>query len=151
MDIARGKLPGRTPGVNNFVDVRDVARGMIAVAEKGKTGERYILGGDNIAYGDIFDVISDAAGVKRLSWNIPRALAAPVGWFGDMREALGGEPLINSVTVGFGYCPSFIFTSAKAERELGYAHGPVAKAIADAIGWFREVGMMPRAHGITDR
>jgi dihydroflavonol-4-reductase len=145
IDIARGKLPGRTPGLNNFVDVRDVARGMISVATKGKTGERYILGGENVSYADISDVISDAAGVKRLTWNIPRALAAPAGWFGDVHEAFGGEPLINSVTVSFGYCPSFIFTSAKAERELGYTHGPVATAVADAIAWFREKGMMPKA------
>jgi dihydroflavonol-4-reductase len=145
VDIVRGKLPGRTPGMNNFVDVRDVARGMILVGAKGKTGERYILGGENMTYGAIAERIAGIAGTSVSSWNIPYALSAPVGWWGDMIEAFGGEPLLNSVAVRYGYCRTFIFKSDKAKRELGYTIGPIDDAIRDAIAWFRGAGMLPAA------
>jgi dihydroflavonol-4-reductase len=145
VDVVRGKVPGLTPGKNNFVDVRDVARGMVLVAEKGRTGERYILGGENITYAEVITRIAQLAGSKPPTWNIPRALSAPVGWFGDLFEAIGGEPLITSVTLGFGYCPDFIFSSEKAKRELGYTSGPIDDGIRDAIGWFRAQGMLPAA------
>jgi dihydroflavonol-4-reductase len=145
VDVVRGKIPGLTPGKNNFVDVRDVARGMVRVAEKGRTGERYILGGENLTYADIITRIARIAGSKPPTWNIPRAVSAPAGWFGDLFETLGGEPLITSVTLGFGYCPDFIFSSEKAKRELGYTTSPLDDAIRDAIGWFRAQGMLPAA------
>jgi len=143
VDVVRGKVPGVTPGKNNFVNVRDVARGMVFVAEKGRRGERYILGGENMTYAEIMARIARAAGTKPPRWKIPRVLAAPAGWFGDLVETLGGEPLITSVTLGFAYEPGFIFSSAKAERELGYTHGPVDAGIAEAIVWFRAHGMLP--------
>ncbi len=145
VDIVRGKLPGRTPGMNNFVDVRDVARGMILVGEKGKTGERYILGGENMTYGDVAERIARIAGTRLSTWNIPYALSAPVGWVGDLKEMFGGEPLLNSVAIRYGYCRTFIFKSDKAKRELGYTQGPLDDAIHDALAWFRGAGMLPPA------
>ncbi len=145
VDVVRGKVPGVTPGKNNFVDVRDVARGMLLVAEKGRRGERYILGGENMTYADVMQRMARIAGTKPPRWNIPRPLSAPAGWFGDMVEAFGGEPLITSVTLGFAYCPHFIFSSDKARRELGYTTGPVDDGIRDAIAWFRAQGMLPAA------
>jgi dihydroflavonol-4-reductase len=142
VDIVRGKMPGLMPGKNNFVDVRDVARGMVLVAEKGRRGERYILGGDNLTYAEITQRIAAIAGVRAPTRHIPHGLAAPIGWFGDLREALGAEPLINSNTLGFAYCPDFVFSSEKAKRELGYTHGPVDDAIRDAIAWFRAQKML---------
>jgi dihydroflavonol-4-reductase len=143
VDVVRGRVPGLTRGKNNFVDVRDVARGMILVAEKGRTGQRYILGGENLTYGEITQRIARIAGVKAPGWYVPRALAAPLGWIGDFREAVGGTPLITSTTVGFAYCPDFVFSSEKARRELGYTNGPLDGAIRDAIEWFRGRGMLP--------
>jgi dihydroflavonol-4-reductase len=145
VDIVKGKLPGRTPGMNNFVDVRDVARGMILVATKGKAGERYILGGENMSYADLSDRVTRVAGTRPVKRNIPQALATPAGWFGDLSEALGGEPLLNSVTIRYGYCRTFIFKSDKAKRELGYTQSPLDVAIRDAIAWFRGAGMLPAA------
>jgi dihydroflavonol-4-reductase len=142
VDVVRGKVPGLTPGRNNFVDVRDVARGMVLVAEKGQAGERYILGGENLTYAAIVQRIARIAGVRVPGWNIPRALAAPVGWAGDVLEALGGSPLITSVTLSFAYCPDFVFTSDKARRELGYTTGPLDDAIRDALAWFRACGIL---------
>ena len=143
VDVVRGKMPGRMPGMNNFIDVRDVARGMIAAAEKGKAGERYILGGENMSYAEVSDCIARIAGTRPLSWNVPRALAAIPGWFGDVRAWLGGEPLLTSVTIRYAYSPRFIFRSDKAKRELGYTTGPLDDAIRDALAWFRATGMLP--------
>ncbi len=142
VDAVRGRLPGRAPGMNNFVDVRDVARGMMLAAEKGRRAERYILGGENLSYGRITDVITSVAGVPPVRRNVPRALAAPIGWLGDLKELFGGEPLLNSVAARYAYTRAFIFTSAKAERELGYTHGPLETAVRDAIAWFRQAGML---------
>jgi len=143
VDVVRGKMPGRMPGMNNFVDVRDVARGMIAAAEKGKTGERYILGGENMSYAEVSDRIARMAGTRPLTWNVPRVLAAIPGWFGDVRAWLGGEPLLTSVTIRYAYSPRFIFRSDKAKRELGYTTGPLDDAIRDAVAWFRATGRLP--------
>jgi len=143
VDVIRGKLPGLTPGMNNFVDVRDVARGMLLVATKGRTGERYILGGDNLPYRDAIAMIARCGGIRAPTWNVPRPFATMLGWAGDIQEWFGAEPLINSATIRFAYTRAFIFSSLKAETELGYTHGSVETAVVDAIRWFREVGMLP--------
>lgn len=142
LDIVRGRMPGRTPGMNNFVDVRDVVRGMILAWEKGARGERYILGGRNLTYGDFMRLVAGVAGTKAPALEVPRAAAFLLGKVGDLREALGGEPFINSVSVRYAYSRAFIFTSAKAESELGYTIGPLEDAVRDAIAWFRAHGKL---------
>jgi dihydroflavonol-4-reductase len=142
VDVVRGKVPGVTPGKNNFVDVRDVARGMVLVAEKGRAGQRYILGGENLTYVEIVQRIARLAGARVPTWRVPRALSAPAGWAGDVLEALGGSPLITSVTLSFAYCPDFVFSSDKARRELGYTTGPLDRGIEDALAWFRARGVL---------
>lgn len=143
VDIVRGRVPGWTPGANNFVDVRDVARGMILAWHKGQPGERYILGGENLPYREMFARIAAIAGVRAPTREVPRWLAALLGRFGDLQERLTGrEPLVNSVTVGYGFCVDFQFSSDRARRELGYSPGPVDPAIADALSWMRGRGMV---------
>lgn len=143
VDLVRGRVPGVTPGWNNFVDVRDVASGMILAWEKGRRGERYILGGEDLPYQDIFAKIAAVAGARPPRLVIPRWAAAALGALGDVQEIVTGrEPVVNSVTVRWGFCTTYRFTSAKAERELGYRHGPIEPAIRDAIAWFREQGML---------
>ena len=141
--IARGKLPGLVPGANNFVDVRDVARGMALAAEKGRAGERYILGGVNLPFTDFVARVARLAGVKPPQWRVPWAGAVALGWLGDLQEAvLRREPLVNSVTVRYGFCKTFIFSSEKAQRELGYRVSPLDDAIAACLAWFREHGLL---------
>lgn len=148
VDVVRGKAPGWTPGFNNFVDVRDVARGMILAWERGAAGERYILGGENMCYRDIMARIAAIAGVRAPTWRVPRWIAGLLGRVGDVKEALTGrEPLINSVTIRYGFCPLFQFSSEKARARLGYAPGPIDPAIADALAWFRARGMLPAVAG----
>ncbi len=142
VDVARRRVPGWTPGYNNFVDARDVARGMLLAWQHGKRGERYILGGHDMSYRDIFTTIAEAAGVAPPRLGVPRPIARLVGAWGDVVERIGREPVVNSTRVRYAFTNRFRFTSAKAQRDLGYRYGDIATAIRDAIAWFRGRGMM---------
>jgi dihydroflavonol-4-reductase len=140
--VVQRKLPGWTPGYNNFVDVRDVARGMIAAWQKGRRGERYILAGHDMTYRAIFEKIAALAGVKPPRLPAPRLVARLVGAWGDLVEARGGEPVVNSTQVRYAFTDKFRFASTKAARELGYTFGPIETAITDALDWFRSRHML---------
>jgi dihydroflavonol-4-reductase len=140
--VVQRKLPGWTPGYNNFVDVRDVARGMIAAWQKGRRGERYILAGHDMTYRAIFEKIAALAGVKPPRLPAPKLVARLVGAWGDLVEARGGEPVVNSTQVRYAYTDRFRFASTKAKTELGYTYGPVERAISDALDWFRAKHML---------
>lgn len=143
--VLSGRIFGYTDGVNDFVDVRDVARGMIAAWERGKAGERYILSGYGMPYREIFQLIADTAGCKAPSRRIPRPLAQIAGLAGDIAAWFAPDRVeLNSNTVRWGYNQRYIFTSDKAKRELGYTVSPLKGAVRDAIDWFRARGMLPR-------
>jgi dihydroflavonol-4-reductase len=140
--VVHRRVPGWTPGYNNFVDVRDVARGMLAAWERGRRGERYILGGHDMTYREVFERIAHVAGVKPPRFGIPLPIAKLVGRAGDFIEARGREPLVNSTQIRYAYTDKFRFASQKAATELGYSYGPLEPAIADALGWFRAHDMV---------
>jgi dihydroflavonol-4-reductase len=142
VDVVRGRVPGWTPGFNNFVDVRDVARGMIAAWQRGRRGERYILAGHDLTYGEVMRAIARVAGTRPPRLRVPRAIAWLVGRWGDLVEARGGDPLLNSTQVRYAYTDRFRFRSDKAARELGYVVSPLEPALRDAIAWFRANGML---------
>src|SRR5262249_14010103 len=129
-------------GYNNFVDVRDVARGMIAAWQRGRRGERYILTAHDMTYRGLFEVAARVAGVAPPRLPAPRALAWLLGKWGDVVESRGREPTVNSVQARYAYTDRFRFTCAKAQRELGYTYGPLERAIADALQWFRAHQML---------
>ncbi len=143
VEVVKGRIPGNTPGRNNFVHVADVAAGMIAAAQQGRRGERYILGGDNLSYTEVFARIAKLAGVKPPSISVPRWAASLAGAVGDLSERfVEGEPFLTSSMVAWSFERGFIASSAKAEAELGYTHRPVDEGIADAIAWFRAQGRL---------
>ncbi len=142
VDVAKRRVPGTTPGYNNFVDVRDVARGMIAAWQRGRRGERYILAGHDMTYAEAFRTIARVAGVAPPRFGIPRGAAWLVGKWGDLVERRGKEPLVNSTQIRYAYTDRFRFKSDKAARELGYTFGPIEPAIRDALAWFRANGKL---------
>lgn len=142
VDVVRRRVPGFTPGYNNFVDVRDVARGMIAAWHKGRRGERYILAGHDMTYGDVMRAIASVAGIRPPRLRIPAPVAWLFGKWGDLVERSGREPIVNSTQVRYAYTDRFRFKSDKAARELGYHHGPLEPALRDALAWFRAHGML---------
>jgi dihydroflavonol-4-reductase len=149
LEVIKRATPGVSSGVNNFVDVRDVAQGMVAAAVKGRSGERYILGGIELTYGEIFSLIAAAAGTEPVTREIPRALAQLAGWWGDLQEKFtDAEPLLNSASIAWAYTDRYQFKSDKAIAELGYTISPIEPAIRDALLWFRDHGMLGPTPGL---
>ena len=133
VNLLKGKVPSHTLGKNNFVDVRDVAQGMILAMEKGRAGELYILGGHNMTYKEFMDRVSETVGAPVVRRRVPHWVARIFGWMGDLGSQLtGNEPLLNTATVLWSQTDRFIFSSDKAIRELGYQISPIEPAIQDA-------------------
>jgi dihydroflavonol-4-reductase len=128
--VARGRIRGyvATTGLN-VVDVRDVARGHALALERGRPGERYLLGGTNLWLEELFAAVAQLAARPRPRIRVPYLAARAAA-------ALG---LVNRDEVRLARLPMF-FSSAKAERELGYAPGPIgpalALAVAEALGGY---------------
>lgn len=126
--VARGRIRGfvATTGLN-LVDVRDVARGHALALERGRPGERYLLGGVNLPLAELFAAIADLAGRSRPRLRVPYAVALAAGRAG----------IVNADEVRLARLPMY-FSSGKAENLLGYEPGPVepalARAVADAVG-----------------
>jgi dihydroflavonol-4-reductase len=142
VEVARRRIPGWTPGYNNFVDARDVARGMIAAWQRGRRGERYILLGHELTYRAFFEIAARVAGVAPPRMRAPHAIAWLLGKWGDLAESRGREPTVNSIQARYAYTDRFRFTCAKAERELAYTYRPLEQSIADTYNWFRARGYL---------
>ncbi len=137
-DFISGRMPAYVDTGLNLVDVEDCARGHLLAAERGKIGERYILGGENLTLKEMFERLERLSGVPAPKHRIPYAVA--------LGFALGAETLARTVThraprasvteVRMSRKHMF-FDSSKARSELGYAPGPVDGALARAIEFFR--------------
>lgn len=142
-DLVTGKVPGSTPGVNSFCDVRDVAAAHIGAWLRGKRGERYILAGHNLHYKDLMERVCRIAGVKAPKLAVPYVFAAALGRAGDLQAAITGkEPLLTSAAARWAYNDRFRASSAKAQRELGYVISPIEPAIEACIAWFKKAGKL---------
>jgi dihydroflavonol-4-reductase len=144
LEVASGKALLAAPGRNNFVDVRAVAASLLAAVERGRTGERYILGGENLTYLEMFHRIAAVVGGRPPWGSAPRWVAALAGLGGDaLQWASGREGAVTSNTVRWGYHPGFVVSSDKARQELGHAPGPVDDAVRAAWDWFAAVRSRP--------
>lgn len=135
-----------TPGGINVVDVEDVARGHVLAMEKGKVGERYILGGENLTYEQLFRTLSELTGLPGPGRETSRSTAM---FFGRVLEAVarvrGGEPKL-TYKLARDFVGSYAWvTSAKAERELGYTHRPARATLLRAVRWYLEHGYLSPA------
>ena len=139
--ILRRAVPGYLEGGINLVDVEDVAKGHVLAAQKGRAGERYILGNENITIRAFMEMVSDIAGVKAPLRKLPYAAALAIGVGGELlsRFVTKRPPLVTVKTVRYG-AQYLYFDIAKAQRELGYAPKPVEGSIERAVRWFREKG-----------
>lgn len=143
LEINKLKVIGYSSGGNNFVDVEDVAVGMMSAAESGRCGECYILGNVNLTYREMFGCIAELLGRGGRQIPLPYPLARVGGWFGDVAGWWSGrEPAINTTSVKMGYVNHY-YDPAKAIRELDMPQTPIEQAIERAIAWFRQVGMLP--------
>jgi dihydroflavonol-4-reductase len=140
VDFLRGKLPAFVDTGLNLVDVRDTARGHLLAAERGRTGERYILGCENLTLEQILTRLAAIAHKPAPTMKVPYALAYATGLATTAWANLTGkEPLAPLEGVKMARKKMFV-THEKAARELGFAPGPVDAALTRAIEWFRTNG-----------
>jgi dihydroflavonol-4-reductase len=127
----------------NIVHVDDVARGHLLAFERGVAGERYILGGTDMTLREILAEIARLVGREPPRVRLPYAAVLPIAYIAEAFSRVSGRA--GRVTLE-GVRMSrkrMFFSSAKAQRELGYAWRPPAEAFADAVEWFRRRGLIP--------
>jgi len=141
-EAAAGRMPAYLDTGLNVVHVDDVAEGHLLALERGRIGQRYILGGENFALGDLVRLVCEVAGARKPFGQIPAGLLWPVALGMETAARLFGvEPLVTRDHLRMARKKMF-FSSAKAMRELGYAPRPAREAVADAVSWFRANGML---------
>ena len=142
VEAARGRMPAFVDTGLNIVHVDDVAAGHLAAAEKGRIGERYILGGENMALAEILAEVAQAVG-RRPPWlRVPHGVLFPVAIGAELAARVTGrDPFVTLDGVRMSRKKMY-FTSEKASHELGYAPRPAREAIADAVGWFEANGYL---------
>lgn len=141
LEAARGRLPAYVDTGLNLVHVDDVAMGHLLAGEHGRTGERYILGGHDMTLGEILHLIARLTGRRPPRIRLPAGALLPVALVAETAARLlrRGEPLVTIDGVRMARKRMY-FTSAKAERDLGYRARPAESALADAIAWYRARG-----------
>jgi len=141
LDFLKKKFPAYVDTGLNLVDVTECARGHIAALEKGRAGERYILGGENLTLKQILDKLGAITGLPSPSIRVPYILALATGVVDEIvtGRVLGREPRATIDAVRMGRKKMFV-SSAKAERELGWKIKPVDDALHRAAEWFRANG-----------
>ncbi|HJT00014.1 MAG TPA: hopanoid-associated sugar epimerase [Terriglobales bacterium] len=141
VDFLKGKFPAYVDTGLNLVDVTEVARGHMAALEKGKRGERYILGGENLTLKQILDKLAAITGLPSPRVKLPYAVAMASGMVDTAVTGLllRREPRVTVDAVRMGRKKMFV-SSAKAERELSWKIVPVDNALRRAVEWFRSHG-----------
>ncbi len=138
----RGWLIAAPPGGMGIVSARAVGVGHVLAAERGRTGERYILNGENVSHRALMTLAAEAVGVHAPWFTIPRplvkVLATPLDWLNRIRRA---QPLIDGSQLRLS-ARDMYFDGRKAERELGFIGGSARAAIAEAWAWYREHGLL---------
>ena len=141
VDFLKRKFPAYVDTGLNLVDVAEVARGHVAAFDKGKGGERYILGGENLTLKQILDKLAAITGLPSPKVKLPYAVALATGVADTAITGLllRREPRVTLDAVRMGRKKMFV-SSARAERELGWRIVPVDGALRRAVQWFREHG-----------
>jgi dihydroflavonol-4-reductase len=140
LEIARGAGRLAPPGGNDFAHAEDVAAGVVRAAERGRSGERYILGGEALSYREAFAAFAEVTAGPRPIATVPGVVARSVGWGGTAIGWLTGrEPALNAASAALGCLPHH-FDDAKARGELGYRSRSARAAARDAWSWLTELG-----------
>lgn len=136
--LLKKQVPGHGPGGFCTIDVDDCAEAHLLAEEKGRVGERYILGNDNVTLKDFFDIVCRVADLKPVKMPMPGALTAGVAlgmelWADHVSHK---EPLATYRAIRYAQRNAF-FSNAKAKRELGLRSRPLEETVKRAVNWFR--------------
>lgn len=142
VEAATGKIPAFVDTGLNLVHVDDVARGHVLAFERGRVGERYILGGQDVSLRTMLGAIARLVGRKAPTIALPRGPLFPLAWAAEaVAQVTGREPFLTADALRMAGHHMY-FTSRKAETELGYTARPYGVALADALAWFGAAGML---------
>ena len=142
VEAASGRMPAFVDTGLNIVHVDDVAAGHLLAEERGRVGERYILGGENLSLAEILRRIAALTSRKPPSLSIPIPLIWPIALGAEAWGRVSGkEPFVTCDGLRMAR-KTMYFSSAKAEGALGYRARPAQQALADAVTWFRQAGMV---------
>ena len=142
VEAATGRIPGFVDTGLNLAHVDDVASGHLAALHRGRIGERYILGGEDVRFSDMLGEIAGMVGRSPPRWRLPRQLITPLAYAAEaLARVTGREPLLTQDGLRMSKHRMF-FSSAKAKRELGYRARPHGEGLADAIEWFGRAGYL---------
>lgn len=140
IDFLNGNMKLYTDGAYDFVDVRDVAKGVILAGEKGVKGESYILSGEQVSVHQLLSILHETSGLRMPYLKVPAWLARIVSAFTPFYYKLSGrKPRFTPYSINVLHSNSDI-SSEKAKQQLGFSARPVKDSIADAVHWFRESG-----------
>lgn len=140
VDIINGEMPAGIDGSFNLCDVRDLAAGVISAAERGKSGECYILGNEPVSFKDFTRLVSEESGCKRIKLFLPIYAANFIAKMLEKKAKKSGEkPLMTTFSV-YNLARNNRFDSGKASRELGYTTRSYRETIRDEIRWLKDTG-----------
>jgi dihydroflavonol-4-reductase len=144
LEAAAGQMPAYIETGLNLVHVDDVAAGHVAALARGRIGERYILGGENVTLRQMLTEIAGIVGGRPPLMRLPRAALYPFAFAAELfARASGGTPF--ATVDGLRMARYMMhFDDAKARRELGYTSRPYREALVDAIRWFEQAGYLKR-------
>ena len=142
VEAATGRMPAFIDTGLNLVHVDDVADGHLAAWREGRVGARYILGGQDVALGRMLADIAGLVGRKAPTVKLPRQAIFPLAYAAEaVAQVTGREPFATVDALRMAKYRMY-FSSAKAERELGYAARPYGEALRDAVAWFGAAGYL---------
>ena len=140
VDFLNGKMPGYVDTGLNFVGVEECAAGHLLVAEKGKVGQRYLLGSENLTLKQMLDILAKITGLPAPSLKISHHVALGVAYASTIFSRLvGKEPGIPIEGVRIAQHKMFV-DCGRSQRELGFKAGPVAAALQRAVRWYETNG-----------
>jgi len=143
VEAAAGRMPAYVDTGLNVVHVDDVAEGHWLAHERGQTGRRYILGGENMSLQSILGDVAHLVGRKPPKVRLPHGVVMPIAYIAEAvaRVTKGREPMATVDGVRMARKWMF-FSSARAETELGFRPRPARQALHDAVAWFAEHGYL---------
>jgi dihydroflavonol-4-reductase len=139
--VACGKFKFYPPGGVNIVGVEDCVDAIIGSVKKGKSGERYILSGDNLLIKEVFDIIAEAGGVKPPPIALPEWVVKSMGFIGETVNNLGGPETFSMENAHVATMYHW-FDNTKAKRELGFSPKPGKFAVQKSVQWMKENGYL---------
>ncbi|MCX7310983.1 MAG: NAD-dependent epimerase/dehydratase family protein [Alphaproteobacteria bacterium] len=144
IEAASGRMPAFIETGLNFVHVDDVAAGHLAALQRGRIGERYILGGENVTLRQMLLDIADIVGRRTQPLRLPRGAIYPFAFAAEMLARVTGRAPFATVDGLRLARYTMHFDDSKARRELGYTSRPYRHGLAEAIDWFIEAGYLKR-------